>query len=87
MSELMEALENLIQLERLLNDFQTLSKIYRGVGMLGMNSMGGQPAPKAMSIVTFSSVESKNGEKVLEDDLLLTINKKLPSVQVSDVER
>jgi len=86
MSELMEALENLIQLERVLNDFQTLSKIYRGGAgsMFTMSSMGGQTVGKAASIVTFSvsPAESKNGEKVVEDDLLLTINKKLPSVQV-----
>jgi len=80
MSQLMECLENLIQLERVLNDFQTVSKIYRNNGLVTVNGLPTmQVSVKAASIITNGLLDSKNSGAgpINEDDFLLTLNKKL----------
>ncbi len=76
----MECLENLIQLERVLNDFQTVSKIYRNNGLVTVNGLPTmQVSVKAASIITNGLLDSKNSGAgpINEDDFLLTLNKKL----------
>jgi len=80
MSELMDCLENLIQLERVLNDFQTLSKIHRSNGLVSVNGLANmQMGAKVTSIVMNGLVDGKSsgGNAVNEEDFLLTLNKKL----------
>ena len=86
MSELLDALEQLIQLERILNDFQILTKINRGNAQLPIGNLHSMQPTKTSSIVTASlnSLESKSSSSSpVEDDLLLTLNKKLASIQIN----
>ena len=85
MSELLDALEQLIQLERILNDFQILTKINRGNAQLPIGNLHSMQQTKTSSIVTTcsNSLDSKSNSSPVEDDLLLTLNKKLASIQIN----
>lgn len=87
MSELMDAVENLTQLERVLNDFQTLAKIQRGSGQLNGNGLPLTQLPMKASPIVTSTMSAMDGKMngTTEDDFLLTSNKKLLNVQVITV--
>ena len=72
-SELVNALENLIELENLLNNYQTITRIQKGIGI---NSISSRVSNSSSASVNTTADYASSSTAAADDDLLLTLNKK-----------